>query len=247
MSEFQASNFKKENGGTPDLLGKTELTSSYFFVPPSGTTEERPQNCAPGTIRFNTDVGTLEVYRGDGIGWEYIQRREDQYLGGGTGSNTGTGTRALIIGGYDADSSSGQERTNIIDHITLSTLGNAQDFGDMVVGASSAGACGSRTRFIKAGGFMQGNFLGDHIEFNTFASTGNAIDFGNLIEANEATSGVSDGVRGVFMGGGNPSPNGGNRIQYIQIATTGDAVDFGDLQVARHYADCISDSHGGLA
>ena len=38
MSEFQASNFKKENGGTPDLLGKTELTSPYFFVPPSGTT-----------------------------------------------------------------------------------------------------------------------------------------------------------------------------------------------------------------
>ena len=46
MSEFQASNFKKENGGTPDLLGKTELTSPYFFVPPSGTTEERPESCA---------------------------------------------------------------------------------------------------------------------------------------------------------------------------------------------------------
>ena len=42
MSEFQASNFKKENGGTPDLLGKTELTSPYFFVPPSGDTASRP-------------------------------------------------------------------------------------------------------------------------------------------------------------------------------------------------------------
>ena len=74
MSEFQASNFKKENGGTPDLLGKTELTSPYFFVPPSGTTAERPQSCAAGTLRFNTDIGTLEVYRGDVIGWEQIQR-----------------------------------------------------------------------------------------------------------------------------------------------------------------------------
>ena len=36
MSEFQASNFTKENGGTPNLVGKTELTSPYFFVPPSG-------------------------------------------------------------------------------------------------------------------------------------------------------------------------------------------------------------------
>ena len=97
MSEFQSSNFKKENGGTPDLLGKTELTSPYFFVPPSGTTAERPESCAAGTLRFNTDIGTLEVYRGDGIGWEQIQRRESQYLGGGTGSNTGTGTRGLML------------------------------------------------------------------------------------------------------------------------------------------------------
>ena len=74
MSEFQASNFKKENGGTPDLLGKTELTSPYFFVPPSGDTKSRPQSCAAGTLRFNTDIGTLEVYKGDTIGWEQIQR-----------------------------------------------------------------------------------------------------------------------------------------------------------------------------
>ena len=38
MSEFQSSNFKKENGGSPNLVGKTELTSPYFFVPPSGDT-----------------------------------------------------------------------------------------------------------------------------------------------------------------------------------------------------------------
>ena len=89
MSEFQASNFTKENGGTPDLLGKTELTSPYFFVPPSGDTASRPTNCAAGTLRFNTDIGTLEVYRGDEIGWEQIVKKESGYEGGGAGSNTG--------------------------------------------------------------------------------------------------------------------------------------------------------------
>ena len=41
----------------PDLVGVTELTSPYFFVPPSGTTAERPEDCEdPGTLlRFNTD------------------------------------------------------------------------------------------------------------------------------------------------------------------------------------------------
>ena len=228
MSELNASNLRKEHGNEgPDLVGTTELTSPYFMVPPSGTTGERPQNPQKGTLRFNTDIGSLEYFKGDTIGWESIDRVSPN-LGGGTGSNTGNGARGLICGGYDADSSSGQDRTNIIDFITLSTLGNAQDFGDMVVGASSAGATASRTRFLKAGGYMQGNSIGDQIDYNTFSSTGNAIDFGNLVEANEAPSGVSDGIRGVFMGGGNPSPTGGNRIQYVNIATIGNAVDFGD-------------------
>ena len=146
MSEFQASNFTKENGGTPDLLGKTELTSPYFFVPPSGDTASRPQSCAPGTIRFNTDIESLEVYRGDTIGWEQIQRRESQYLGGGTGSNLGTGTRAFFGG-----APSGQSYTKM-NFITISTLGDAGDFGDLATLHNQGAAAASSTRGIYAGG-----------------------------------------------------------------------------------------------
>ena len=253
MSEFQSSNFKKENGGAPDLLGKTELTSPYYFVPPSGDTASRPQNAAPGALRFNTDIGSLEVYIGDTIGWQQIQRADNQHLGksggdgGGSSHSNGAGTRALIAGGYDADSSSGQQRTNIIDQITLTTLGNAVDFGDITVGASSSAALGSRTRFIQAGGFMQGNSIGDRIEMNIFSSQGNAIDFGDLMEANEASSGVTDGVRGVFMGGGNPSPTGGNRIQYITVDTLGDAIDFGDTTHSWYAGFGFSNTVRGIA
>ena len=156
MSEFQASNFKKENGGTPDLLGKTELTSPYFFVPPSGTTAERPQSCAAGTLRFNTDIGTLEVYRGDTIGWEQIQRREGQYLGGGTGSNAGTGTRAAFAGGYTG--ASPYPTGDTIDFITVSTFGNAQDFGDsMSDPRQGAGVAASPNRIVFFGGYKSGS------------------------------------------------------------------------------------------
>ena len=248
MSEVRVNNLTNANQtGGPTLSGITTFSGTHFLVPPRGDTASRPSGSPVGALRFNTDTYHLEYYRGDKIGWVEIEAELTEPLGGGTGSNQGLGTRGLIIGGFDADQSSGQSRTNIIDFITLSSLGNAQDFGDMVVGASSAGATGSRTRFIKAGGFMQGSFLGDHIEFNTFASQGNAIDFGNLIEANEATSGVSDGVRGVFMGGGNPSPNGGNRIQYINIATTGNAVDFGDTTHSWYAGFAVNDTVRGIA
>ena len=45
MSEFKASGFRDEFGsGGPDLVGITTFTSPYYFVPPSGTTAERPQS-----------------------------------------------------------------------------------------------------------------------------------------------------------------------------------------------------------
>ena len=247
MSEIRVNNLSNEsNTGGPTITGISTFSGTNFFVPPVGNTAQRSENPQKGELRFNTDTKHLEYFRGDTIGWSEVEASHGQ-LGGGTGSNAGVGARGLICGGYDADSSSGQDRTNIIDFITLSTLGNAQDFGDMTVGASSAGATASRTRFIKAGGFTQGNYLNDIIEFNTFASLGNATDFGNLVEANEAPSGVSDGVRGVFMGGGNPSPTGGNRIQYIDIATTGNAVDFGDTTHSWYAGFAVNDTVRGIA
>ena len=242
MSEFQASNFIKENGGTPDLLGKTELTSPYFFVPPSGTTAERPQSCAAGTLRFNTDIGTLEVYRGDTIGWESIQRRDSQYLGGGTGSNTGTGTRIFCAGG----NSGGGTQVNVIDFGTTSTLGNFQDFGDLSTQAGfvcDSRAC-STTRGIIAGG---GSPEINNIQFITVPSLGDSQDFGDLTYVNRQAGGFSNNVRGVFGGGYSPQPSTVDTVNYITIAQTGDAVDYGDLvNKGRGFASYASSTRGVL-
>ena len=197
MSEFQSSNFTKENGGTPNIVGKTELTSPYFFVPPSGTTAERPESCAPGTLRFNTDIGTLEVYRGDTIGWESIQRKENQYLGGGTGSPPShlslAGTRAVILGGIG---SSGSSLTDRIDFFTIQTQGNAEDFGDLSTSCYSKGVVCDGTRVIAAGGRTP-SFVQD-IHFFTISSTGDAADSGGDLNNTENPNALSDSVRGVF-------------------------------------------------
>ena len=229
MSEFQASNFKKENGGTPDLLGKTELTSPYFFVPPSGDTVSRPQSCAAGTLRFNTDIGTLEVYKGDNIGWEQIQRRDNQYLGGGTGSNTGTGTRGLMY----SPSIVGDGETNLIEFITISSMGAQQDFGDSTVSARQRGGLGNSTRAMACAGTTSAPNKTDTIDFVTVSSTGNATDFGNFhSSATGSPSGISNQTRGIFAGGEVPSQT--NIICYVTISQTGNTVDFGDLTAARN-------------
>ena len=241
MSEINSSNFKKEHGDlAPDLVGVTELTSPYFFVPPSGNTAERPEDCEPGTLRFNTDIGSLEVFRGDTIGWEQIQRRESQYLGGGItpnlGSNSGTGTRMFFAGGTN-----GSSVVDVIQFITIQTLGNAQDFGNLTAAKQEGGALASRTRGFYFGGDPALNV----IEFITMASTGNASDFGDTVSTSKSGMGMSDQTRGVIVHGYQPGTRV-NVISYITMAQNGNSVDFGDATVACYAGGGLSSSTRGV-
>ena len=205
MSEFNASNFKKEEGGQgPDIIGTTELTSPYFMVPPSGTTEQRPSGCAPGTLRFNTDIGSLEYFKGDTLGWESIDRVSPN-LGGGTGANIGAGARGLFGGSGDPATGRGE-----ILYITISTLGDSQIFGDLVSDRYATAGLGSKTRGVFAGGYNPSQV--NTIEFVTFASLGNVTDFGDTTYKARDMGGLASATRGLFFGGiSTPnSPSGTN-------------------------------------
>ena len=239
MSEINASNFKKEHDDlAPDIVGVTELTSPYFFVPPSGTTAERPEECEPGTLRFNTDIGSLEVFRGDGIGWEIIQRRESQYLGGGTGSNTGTGVRGIVAGGNTPTT---QDK---IEYVTISTFGNIQDFGDLLSANTAIAGLASNTRGIFQGG---GNPNTNVIQFITIASLGNAADFGDLSgDAAFGECGYGNGVRGVLHSGSGTNPYTISDLTFINFATTGNSSDYGELTATKQPATSFSNKTRGL-
>ena len=142
-------------------------------------------------------------------------------------------TRALFGGGYDyagAPAPSGSNK-DIIDFITIQSLGNAVDFGDLVSAKQNMSACASTTRGVFLGGFgpSSPHHLNE-IDFVTIASTGNATDFGDLTATRSSFAADSNNIRGI-TGGGNPGPYAGGEL--ITIATTGNATDWGDLTVAR--------------
>jgi len=241
MSELNASNLRKEQGNEgPDLVGVTELTSPYYMVPPSGTTAERPQNPQKGTLRFNTDIGSLEYFKGDTIGWETIQGTSPN-LGGGTGSNTGVGARGLWAGSGDPSTGRGE-----ILYITISTLGDSQVFGDLSSDKYATAGLGSRTRGVFAGGYNPSQL--NTIEFVSFSSLGNVIDFGDTTYTARDMGGLSSSTRGLFFGGVStgPAPTGTNKIDYITIATTGNATDFGDAHDAVEGMEGMASSTRGL-
>ena len=229
MSEVRVNNLSNENNtGGPTISGITTYSGRHFFVPPQGDTSSRPEDCEPGSLRFNTDTAHLEYFRGNAIGWTEIEAELTEPLGGGTGSNTGLGTRALFGGGHSPG------YVDTIDFITISTLGNAIEFGEFAGDDRGfGGAASSRTRALFMGGYA-GTPARNAIDFNFFASLANSVDFGNLSQDVSRPAGMaSDQIRALFAGGDTvPGTRQITQIDYVTMAQQGNAVDFGDITTA---------------
>ena len=239
MSEVRVNNLSNESlSGGPTISGITTFSSPYFFVPPQGNTEERPQSCPSGSLRFNTDNAHLEYYRGDTIGWVQIEASDPRF-GGGTGSNTGLGVRG-IVGAYNVNG-------DTIEFLTVSTLGNTQDFGNLTAGRNNPGQqVSNESTMLFMGGYTPSGWA-NIIDFITVGSLGNATDFGDLTVKRMQQSSVNNKIRGI-TGGGQTAPNysGTNVIDYVTIAQTGNAVDFGDTTNAKTSIASVSSSTRGV-
>ena len=90
-----------------------------------------------------------------------------------TSSNVAGGacsaTSGILAGGY---------LHNIIQYITMATLGDATDFGDLLTNQNNLRAASSKTRGIFAGGSTPSN--SNVIESVQIATTGNSVDFGDM-------------------------------------------------------------------
>ena len=241
MSAVRVKNLTNENNtGGPTISGITTYSGRHFFVPPVGDTASRPQDCEPGSLRFNTDSAHLEYYKGDTIGWVDIEASDPRF-GGGTGSNVGTGTRGFNAGRHVYN--------NTIEFITISTLGDSQDFGELT---EAGGIHGRQIPATETRMLFSGGYINNAIEFITVASTGDSTDFGDMSFRRYAHTGVNDTIRGILGGGASTTPfvpsHGAetNMIEYVTIAQQGNAVDFGDLIVAKSPAASVNNTTRGI-
>jgi len=131
-------------------------------------------------------------------------------------------------------------KVNTIQYITISTLGNSSDFGDMTINRRFPSAGGNAVRGINA----QGNnpSVTNIIDFVTIASLGDAQDFGDVsADAGSSGGAASSPTRFVMFEGD------GTTAQYVQIMTKGNTIDFGDIQDRQSGgAGGCSNGHGGL-
>jgi len=83
--------------------------------------------------------------------------------------------------------------TNVINYVTIATLGNAIDFGDCTANHYTAGSS-SPTRMISGGG---GTPYTNAIQYVEIMTTGNAADFGDLSTTRRHLESCSNGHGGL--------------------------------------------------
>ena len=232
MSEIRVDSIGNEsNTGGPVLSGITEFSGQQYFIPPKGTTAERPSDCPPGSIRFNTDSAHLEYW--NGLVWLEFEASSVE-LGNQLVSNSagGTGVRGVFGGNRSTPATPSSPKS---EYISISTLGNAQDFGSLTQRVALQGSFSSRTRGVFFGGYNvpESGSRTSRIAGFTFSSTGSHEDFSSTVSTScQSSQGVSNQTRGIcflgtIFGPGLPADD----INYITIASVGNAQDFGNLTV----------------
>ena len=119
-----------------------------------------------------------------------------------------------------------------MEYITISTLANAQYFGDTNSATNSNNNSTSNST-NERGLFILSTDSVKNMDYITINSASNGTDFGDLTDNRSGTSATSNytNERGV-IGGGRGAAWGDevNVIDYITINSASNATDFGDLQ-----------------
>lgn len=116
----------------------------------------------------------------------------------GTAGGVNNTTRGVFAGGFKT--SGGNAYINEIQYVTIASIGNAIDFGDLTTTRNQMAGGSSLTRGVYAGGNNSGAV--NTIDYITIASTGNAIDFGDLLYTHLYPAGSSN-AHGGLVGAGN--------------------------------------------
>ena len=153
-------------------------------------------------------------------------------------------TRGFVGSGIYLNPSATQQDS--IEFVTISTLGNSADFGDVALAAWGRTSASNSVRGIYSCGYYNPSSYFNTMDFITLSTLGNSVDFGDNTLARRNVFSAASGTRMVTAGGQTSSPTWRNEIDYVQIMTTGNAVDFGDLTAERRLAGGNSNGHGGL-
>ena len=163
----------------------------------------------------------------DSIGFINIQTKGNEQAGGVSvhGNSVNHAGCASRTRGVWAGEQSPGGYTGDIDYVTLASVGDSIDFGDLSQArATYGGSFSSSTRGVWAGGYN--NTLSPSTSVNTMdyvqiGTLGTALDFGDMRQKQYNHAAASSPTKGFIFSG---SLGDGNEIQMSNIASTGETM-----------------------
>ena len=101
----------------------------------------------------------------------------------------------MVIGGGAPLVNPGGDKT--MDYITIASLGNAIDFGNLTVGRYSFSSVSTQTRAVWAGGSDGSTDNYNVLDYVEISTLGDAMEFGDLTEGRYGTAAASDSHGGL--------------------------------------------------
>lgn len=180
-------------------------------------------------------AGSYEVdYLSPGNKTVIARRSDGRVMGFGNLETTSyVGNRGMWCCG---NNSTGDLYTNDIDYITITSLGNASNFGDMSMEVSNPAGCsnGLNERGVQMGGMNASATYQDTIQYINIMVENDSEDFGNLSFRRASAEGASNGINNRGIVGGGYYTIVRDDIDYFTINSLGNSAAFGDLTTARN-------------
>ena len=239
MSDLRINNITDRTGDSgPVIAGVSTVSSTGAFTVPVGPTEMRGGRGRAVVVLGATPsvVDTMDYFEtataGNAIDFGNASVARYQNGFGGMAS----GTRGVFQGGSPA--------TNIMEYVTISSSGGANDFGDHHRGITNGnGQCANGTRGLLAGGYLAPTPY-NTIDFITIATTGSTSDYGEIDDGSTGGySPMASSTRAVFA-------RGEQNLNYINFTSGGKTQIFGDMRGdsrTGHIASCSNSTRGIMA
>ena len=153
---------------------------------------DRGRTASPGTVALHNNIDYVTIQT-TGNASDFGDLTAGRSSGGISGCVCNA-TRGFVVGGYNWPTNP-STNFNIIEYITTATLGNSQDFGDLVTARTGGALCSSPTRGVTACGSNPS--LTNSIECFSIVTLGNAVDFGDVSTARRTVAGASNAHGGL--------------------------------------------------
>ena len=145
--------------------------------------------------------------------------------------------------------------TDRMEYITVATLGNATDAGNLLDQLSQGMCASGNSRGSVMGGVTRDSDDGyiryayQAVDYHEFHTSNNASDFGDLSQQSYLGAGLASETRWVCKNGHRYTSAGGNEhhinMDFFTVDTTGNASDFGDCAGRTQYLGGMADGTRG--